>query len=532
MIISDLPNANALASPLALQNKQVGMVSYRTSHKLLQPNAPVGGPTNDPADPSWAWPFLDSAVAQATQYGIPFALRVFIQSSNSPLWLRNIVQQYVDVNNNTYNIWWDTNYQAYLIALIQAISNRWKTAWGATPLLTVVDFNPASQSSGDWSVPHAPSQGNTNTPPNWKMTANVTCPAYGKTAVVTPVAGSTVRPGWYVFRNTFGWFQVQSVTGPQTNPTSVTLLNPGTPGNASSGTIGSGGVFQVSDVATLTGPVYGYTTNRFVNALTAIISAVNAAFPNQIQSHEIGRSGTLDPNLGANPSFQYNSATAMAQWAYANIPLGKFAIAKNTINSTNPSPSDALSQQDGSDLYLPAQAIPGSSNTSGTSGVIPRSSRLHMQFNWFCYDVTNQYTPDSTANNNGPYAATGGVPYSDPVPVFQQTLALAQSYGVAVLETYEVDIIYILKSPDPQPWQLEDGPLLNPAYCGQNQTQQIQVPASVAYKEPPYAQEEGPWVMPPYASIYPPPTQGPGEVWVPPPVKQTDIFLAQQTWPL
>jgi hypothetical protein len=82
--------------------------------------------------------------------------------------------------------------------------------------------------------------------------------------------------------------------------------------------------------------------------------------------------------------------------------------------------------------------------------------------------------------------------------------------------------------PPPPPW--EDGPLVNPQYCGQNQVQQIQVPASIAYKylDP----EEGPWAMPPYASIYPPPTQSPGEAWAPPPVKQIDIFTAQQTFPL
>lgn len=67
-----------------------------------------------------------------------------------------------------------------------------------------------------------------------------------------------------------------------------------------------------------------------------------------------------------------------------------------------------------------------------------------------------------------------------------------------------------------------------PPYAGQCQQNQIQVPASLACKD----WEESCWVMPPYASLYPPPTQGPGEAWVPPPVKQTDIYTAQQTWPL
>lgn len=68
-----------------------------------------------------------------------------------------------------------------------------------------------------------------------------------------------------------------------------------------------------------------------------------------------------------------------------------------------------------------------------------------------------------------------------------------------------------------------------PPYAGQNQSPWIFVPRPTQYQQ---QMEEGPWVMPPYASIYPPPTQGPGEAWVPPPVKQIDIFTAQQTWPL
>lgn len=85
--------------------------------------------------------------------------------------------------------------------------------------------------------------------------------------------------------------------------------------------------------------------------------------------------------------------------------------------------------------------------------------------------------------------------------------------------------------PKPQPpW--ETGPLLVPVYAGQNQSSDIPVPASIAYREPPYAQEEGPWAMLPYASLYPPASQTQGSDVVPPPVKLTDIFSAQQTWPL
>ena len=67
-------------------------------------------------------------------------------------------------------------------------------------------------------------------------------------------------------------------------------------------------------------------------------------------------------------------------------------------------------------------------------------------------------------------------------------------------------------------------------YAGQDQQAHINVPATIAYK---YIDgEEGPWAMIPYAWLYPPSSQDPDEAWLPPPVKQTDIYTAQQTWPL
>lgn len=95
-----------------------------------------------------------------------------------------------------------------------------------------------------------------------------------------------------------------------------------------------------------------------------------------------------------------------------------------------------------------------------------------------------------------------------------------------------------------------------PPSSGQSQPTQINVPARIAYKEPPYATEEGPWVMPPYALIYPPPPAppspgpnfimgrnmpgvrayptviSPSVAWLPPPVQTTDLFSANQGWPL
>jgi hypothetical protein len=66
-------------------------------------------------------------------------------------------------------------------------------------------------------------------------------------------------------------------------------------------------------------------------------------------------------------------------------------------------------------------------------------------------------------------------------------------------------------------------------YAGQNQTQLIDVPRAILYQSYLYSPEEGPWAMLPYASLYPPGSQI--DV-VPPPIQMTDIFSAQQTFPL
>ena len=71
-------------------------------------------------------------------------------------------------------------------------------------------------------------------------------------------------------------------------------------------------------------------------------------------------------------------------------------------------------------------------------------------------------------------------------------------------------------------------------YAGQSQPQAVVVPATTAYRQ---IREEGPWVLPPYAVIFPevfneqnPP--GPSTAFLPPPIKKTDLWRAQQSWPL
>lgn len=75
-------------------------------------------------------------------------------------------------------------------------------------------------------------------------------------------------------------------------------------------------------------------------------------------------------------------------------------------------------------------------------------------------------------------------------------------------------------------------PLIVPPYSGSNQTSQIEVPATIGYREA--RPEEGPWVMPPYAVLYPevPNAQIEETAIVPPPIQKMDLWSAQQTWPL
>lgn len=72
---------------------------------------------------------------------------------------------------------------------------------------------------------------------------------------------------------------------------------------------------------------------------------------------------------------------------------------------------------------------------------------------------------------------------------------------------------------------------MNPVqpYAGQSQQTKIQITAASAYQQ---TWEESCWVMPPYSALFPPDSQGPGTVFVPPPVQKTDLWSAQQTWPL
>ena len=70
-----------------------------------------------------------------------------------------------------------------------------------------------------------------------------------------------------------------------------------------------------------------------------------------------------------------------------------------------------------------------------------------------------------------------------------------------------------------------------PPYAGQNQTSLINVPATIVYKSYQYSPEEGPWMMLPYANLYPPPAPA-TQAYLPPPLGKTDLWRAMGEWPL
>lgn len=171
----------------------------------------------------------------------------------------------------------------------------------------------------------------------------------------------------------------------------------------------------------------------FTQTSTACITII-VAFSSLVQS------GTL---------YDYNASTQIAQWGYANIPKGYFAIEKDTYQATSPTPAVAIADGDaGSLFYLPAQTLAGSSNTSGTTGVIPAGSLMNGQCAWQAYDPTGAYAKGAPLQDgNGlNYAANAGIPYSNPYPIFIHELQTAQLYNLAVLEVYDVDVAALLNN--------------------------------------------------------------------------------------
>jgi hypothetical protein len=221
-----------------------------------------------------------------------------------------------------------------------------------------------------------------------------------------------------VYIATFGWFQVTAITGPNTNPTAVTLLNLGYAGNASTGTIGTAKVMQVSDIANLTSPMYNYTSQQLISACQTVINTIEQAFPNAVVTLACGRNGNLDPTSGGVLPVNANADYVCEQLASANFgkkQVAPFTIQKNQLNANTPTPPNAS----GTNFQILAEF---------------QSSNLNAgQATWFCYNTDG--SPDSTYRNNG------GTP-GDPRVILANMLSLAQQYGMHWFETYQSDIIY------------------------------------------------------------------------------------------
>jgi hypothetical protein len=515
-IISDLVQVRTFADPIVAANKYVSIISYRNSWSRVQPQAPAGGaPTSDPNDPSWDWSFWDQCFAQAESFNKGVWMRLLCQQGSCPSWCRSQMQQYFDTTGQNWCLWWDPVYVAYTTALYQAVAAR----YGARKSFKVFSANMHAGGTGDWSMPQVAASTNAKGAGNWTLASAWACPVSGGTVTVFPAPNQTVYKNWVVQVPNFGWFFVTNVTGPNTNPTAVTLQNLGYAGNANSGTVAASAIMQVSDIQQLTSPYYNYTTGKVINAMGQVFTAAMAAFPvGVVISQEVGRSGTVDPQPQQGMSWSFNAATQLAQWGYANLPRGRWRISLDHLNGSSPLPHLTWAKEDGSNHYLSAQPVYGSLNTSGTFGSIPQGAETNMQWNCGVWDETGQYTPQSTSSaQGGVYAANGGTPYHEPAIVFQSGMKIAQYYGLKIVECYELDIRYGLLDAI-----VAQDPLLMPPYAGQGQTEQI----AMAY--PPPGWECGPFVVPPYPAPEPPTT----DPCVPPPVYMTDIFSAQQTWPL
>jgi hypothetical protein len=347
-IISDLLSAGLLATPSIVESPVVGAISFRTTWKVVQASKP-STITSDPNDPSFNWSFLDSAVAQAMQYGKLISFHIAVQGFGQPTWVENNAQQFTAVTGNQIAVYWDTYYQSALAAFIQAVGQR----YGSNINLYKTVWTIPSEGSS-WSVPH-----------------------------------------------------------------------------------------KSADITNWINPPYNYTTAQLVSAAETILNVAAQAFPNSFIQLQVGTSGRLDVYPGG-PIYQYNAATQIAQYAYANLP--RFAMDRDGFNPQNPTPSQALAQQDSSGWYLLAQTLAGSSNTSGTTGSIPQGGSVFGQADWPATDPSGAYTPDSTNN----YLANGGVPYTDPIPVVLGTITSARYYNVRFLELYEQDL-YVIIPPAPPP---------------------------------------------------------------------------------
>lgn len=489
MLILALPqSAEQAVDPAVYTGTYAQGVSLRGKWKDIQPTAT-----------SWNWNYFDTEISNAAAAGKTVMLRVNMTNGSCPGWVKNQVQEIIDTNTGEQiQVYYDPTYISLQQAFWQAAGARYAN----NPTVKYIAINPPGTGGGDWAIPYA-NAGNWHTLTPWNV------PAVNGTVTLLPDPNKSNPPiyqGSYVLvqgtAGYMGWFYVQTVTGPSANPSSIVIQNQGASGNAAPGTSvpTSEGLSQ-NMIFNWYSPMYQYTTAKVVQAIEAVAATQVAAFPNQEFSMSCGTNGGLD-TYGNSAYTEQTMAYTIVTDLY-NLYGHLFSMAKNGFRA----------------------CTPPYTNNAGTIWVIFNMCpqvRREGQFYWWSY-------LDYTYLNNC------GTPFDvvHPEANLEASIAIAQGYGVERLEMYMQDVLY-LQSIQPTPPQppIVPGTVVVAPYAGQQQSQIIHVPAPIAYKY--IDMEEGPWVMPPYAQIFDFNSQEDAQTqaWVPPPVKQTDIFTAQQTWPL
>jgi hypothetical protein len=148
--VFSLASVNEPADASVLTNPLVVGISIRQAWRELEIS---------PGDYSWS--FLDSEVSRAARAGKVVLLRVLSEGPSTPKWALDGVQMFRYEDRNRYHgersgqvaVYWDTTYLARKKAMIQALGAH----FSANPAVRVVAAICASSHSGDWAVPHSPS---------------------------------------------------------------------------------------------------------------------------------------------------------------------------------------------------------------------------------------------------------------------------------------------------------------------------------------------------------------------------------------
>lgn len=353
------------------------------------------------------------------------------------------------------------------------------------------------------------------------------------------LVGSTVSPSGIGSTNAFG--------NPTVTPGAVTVNPSGIPSTLAFGTpsVISGAIVVPTGIPSSN--AFGTPSlSASATIAPAGIGSTNA-FGNPTISSEVAPTGIASTNAFGTPTIEQAVVVTPAgipstnMFGHPALSPGPIIITPTGIPSTNrfgvplvvPGPVTVTPSGIGSTLRIGSPTIGLGSTLVTPTGI---ASTLGIG--------TPTVTPGPvTVSPSGiPSTLAIGTPAVS-APVLPAGIASANAFGLPTITPGTATVIptgiastlafgsVTIFVPYLPPEEWEDGPGLEAPYAGQNQEQTIQVPATIAYREPPYGAEEGPWVMLPYAKLYPQP-QTPTEGVVPPPVSKTALWDAQQTWPL